>query len=221
MASIFYKLFGIIKKTVKGKKKKEEGFHDVLFGKNCSVVESRFGKYNKINENTYLYKVTYGDYSYSAMNVTIMNCEIGKFCSIAQGVSIGLGKHPVNDFVSTHPSFYSLHKQCGFSFSDAQYFDEMGFVKIGNDVWIGANAIILDDVTIGNGAVIAANSVVTKDVPCYAIVGGTPAKIIKFRFSEEDIVILEKLNWWDKDSLWLQENFKLMHNIAALKKKIK
>jgi len=151
----------------------------------------------------------------------MMNCNIGKFCSIAQDVSIGLGKHPLNDFVSTHPSFYSVHKQCGFSFSDTQYFDEMGNVTIGNDVWIGANSIILDDVIIGNGAVIAANSVVTKDVRAYAIVGGTPAKIIKYRFSEEDIVFLEKFKWWDKDHSWLQENFKLMHNISSFKKTFK
>ena len=206
-----------IKNRLWFKQNKKKVNSEVFIGKNCVITGSKFGKHNKINDYSYLYKVTYNDYTYSSMNVTIMNCNIGKFCSIAQGVCIGLGNHPLKDFVSTHPSFYSVHKQCGFSFSDAQYFNEMGTVSIGNDVWIGANAIILDNVKIGNGAVIAANSVVTKDVPAYAIVGGTPSKIIKYRFSEDDIFFLEKLEWWNKDSVWLQENFKLMHDISKLK----
>lgn len=217
--SIFIK---ILKKLLNRKKPLLDIVSEgVLIGRNCNIIDCEFGIFNKINHNTYLYKVVYGDYSYSSINVTIMNCKIGKFCSIAQGVCVGLGRHPLTDFVSTHPSFYSTHKQCGFSFSDAQYYDEMGFVSIGNDVWIGANAIILDDIKIGNGAVVAANSVVTKDVPAYAIVGGTPAKIIKYRFSDEDIIFLEKLEWWDKDVKWLQENFKLMHDISNLKKEFK
>lgn len=213
----------ILKKVLYRKKKPliDIVSDSVLIGKNCTIAESKFGIFNKIGHNTYLYKTSYGDYTYSSINVTIMNCEIGKFCSIAQGVCIGLGRHPLTDFVSTHPSFYSTHKQCGFSFSDAQYYDEMGFVAIGNDVWIGANSIILDDVKIGNGAVIAANSVVNQDVPAYAIVGGTPAKIIKYRFSDEDVNFLENLHWWDKDAEWLKENFKLMHNIGNLKKECK
>jgi acetyltransferase-like isoleucine patch superfamily enzyme len=209
------KLLSKIKNNLLSKENKSN--LEVFIGKNCVIIDTKFGKYNKVNSNTFLYKVTYEDFTYSAQNVSIMNCKIGKFCSIAPGVSIGLGRHPVNNFVSTHPSFYSVHKQCGFTFSDAQYFDEMGFVTIGSDVWIGANSIILDDVIVGNGAIIAANSVVTKDVPSYAIVGGTPAKIIKYRFSDDDITFLEKLKWWDKDSLWLQENYKSMHDIVVLK----
>lgn len=208
-------------KLFRKKKTTDRVESDVILGKNCTISSSNFGKYNKVSDDSYLYKTTYGDYTYSAQRVTIMNANIGKFCCIAQGVSIGLGKHPLTNFVSTHPAFYSLNKQCGFTFSDAQYYDEMGFVTIGNDVWIGADSIILDDVVIGNGAVIAANSVVTKDVPAYAIVGGTPAKIIKYRFSEEEIVFLENLKWWDKDSSWLQDNFMVMHNIESLKNKFK
>jgi len=191
--------------------------NNVFIGERTVVIDTVFGKNNKIGNDCFFYKVRYGNYTYNSQRVTIMNCTIGKFCSIAQGASIGLGKHPVNNFVSTHPAFYSVHKQCGKTFADQQYFDEMGHVEIGNDVWIGANSIILDDVTIGNGAIIAANSVVTKDVPAYAIVGGTPAKVLKYRFIEADIDFLENLKWWDKDLEWLQKNFKIMQDLNLLK----
>jgi len=185
---------------------------DLVIG-NSFVISAKFGSFNKVNDSSFLMNVEYGDFTYSAMNVTILNCKIGKFCSLAQGVCIGLGKHPVNNFVSTHPSFYSVHKQCGFTFADKQYFQETGFVEIGNDVWVGANSIIADDVKVGNGAIIAANSFVNTDVPAYAIVGGTPAKIIKYRFSIEQIDFLQSFEWWNKDIKWIQENYLLFHDI--------
>ncbi|MEY0719389.1 CatB-related O-acetyltransferase [Providencia alcalifaciens] len=77
--------------------------------------------------------------------------------------------------------------------------------KIGNDVWIGVNSIILDGVKIGNGAIIAAGSVVTKDIPDYAIVGGIPAKIIKYRYPPNEIKILNEISWWDLDEECLKE----------------
>jgi len=85
-------------------------------------------------------------------------------------------------------------------------------VEIKNDVWIGANAVILSGVTVGNGAVIAAGAVVTKDVPDYAIVGGVPAKIIKYRFAQEEIEILNQIKWWDWPDEKLKENRHLLRN---------
>lgn len=187
-----------------------------IIGNNTKIINTILNNNIKIGNDSYLDNVEYGDFSYNSIRVSIMNCKIGKFCSIAQGVSIGLGKHPLNQFVSTHPSFYSIHKQCGFTFVDQQKFDEMGKTIIGNDVWIGANAIIADDVKIGNGAVVAANSFVNIDVPDYAIVGGTPAKILKYRFSTEEINFLLKLKWWEKDISWLQNNKDLMLDIKLL-----
>jgi hypothetical protein len=99
--------------------------------------------------------------------------------------------------VSTSPLFFSTAKQCGTTFADSNCFKEFGNVAIGNDVWIGARVTIKDNIRVGNGAVVAAGAVVVKDVPPYAIVGGVPARIIRFRFEDNIIQQLQKLQWWD------------------------
>jgi acetyltransferase-like isoleucine patch superfamily enzyme len=136
------------------------------------------------------------DHTYISFSCTINNSEIGKFCSIASGVKIGLGKHPIN-FVSTSPLFYAKKNPLNFQIVKKTSFTEHEKVYICNDVWIGTNAVILDGITIGNGAIIGANSVVTKNVEPYSIVGGVPAKEIKKRFSKEIIEKLENLKWWN------------------------
>ena len=222
----FRKFIHFGKNLVSGKKPKtmisinhinnEISGKNVLFGEDCTIINSKFGCNNKIGSYSYLYNVEYGEFTYNSVRTTLINCSIGKFCSIAQNVSVGLGRHPLNEFVSTHPCFYSVHKQCGRTLVDKQHFNEMGFVEIGNDVWLGADSIILDDVKIGNGAVIAANSVVVDNIPAYAIVGGTPAKIIKYRFTVEEIDFLEKFKWWDKSEEWLIEHNDSMRDIKLL-----
>lgn len=127
---------------------------------------------------------------------------IGSFCSMGNNITIGPGNHPTN-WLSTSPfqynSIFLNHPEIrglgltGFSFESA------GPVEIGNDVWIGSNTTILSGVSIGHGAIIAAGSVVTKDVPPYAIVGGVPAKVIKFRFDDAIIEKLLDIKWWIYD----------------------
>lgn len=175
------------------------------------IGETHIADWVKIQRQCYFYNSSIGSYTYFAGFNSVMNAQIGKFCSIGANVCIGPGRHPL-DFVSTSPVFYSIHKQCGITFADKSYYNEMGKVKVGNDVWIGTNAVILDDVTIGDGAVIAAGAVVTKDVEPYSIVGGIPAKFIKKRFSEDVIEKLLNFQWWNKDADWLKENYKLFHN---------
>jgi len=145
-----------------------------------------------------------GSFTYTSSDCLINNTKIGKFCSIGTNVKIGLGKHPTKIFVSTHPIFYSIRKQTRTSFVDESYFEETEQIVIGNDVWIGANAIVLDGVTIGDGAIISAGAIVNKNVPPFSIYGGVPAKFIRFRFEENEIEFLKNLKWWDKDINWIK-----------------
>jgi len=119
----------------------------------------------------------------------ITNTSIGKFCSIAPKVRMGLGKHPIN-YISTSPLFYAPKNPLLFKICKSPKFDEFEPITIGNDVWIGVNVTIMDGIKVGDGAIIGANSVVTKDVEPFSIVGGVPAKEIKKRF---ETAIIEKL----------------------------
>lgn len=182
----------------------------------ANATKCKFGIYNTIYNEVSLNEVTLGDFTYIAGNTNISKTTIGKFCSIGTYCKIGLGKHPTKDFVSTHPVFFSTLKQAQVTFADRNYFDEFAYIIIGNDVWLGANVIVVDGVKIGDGAIVAAGSVVTKDIPPYAIVGGVPAKIIKYRFEKEEIEKLLQLKWWDIDVEYLKENFIKFHNIKSL-----
>lgn len=157
------------------------------------------GKYVAIHRGVTLDKVNISDFSYITGGSVITNVVIGKFCSIGPGVKIGLAPHPSRVFVSTYPGFYSENNTgCLVSFRENKIFDdEIPKTIIENDVWIGANAIISGGIHISSGAIVATGAVVVKDVPPYAVVGGNPAKIIRFRFSEEQINSLLESEWWD------------------------
>ncbi len=137
-------------------------------------------------------KYTYGYEPLCFKGAPLIN--IGAFTSIATNVNISLGNHPT-DRVSTHPFFYL--KEFGFrDDSRMEVAPKGGPVTIGHDVWIGRDVTILTGITIGHGAVIAAGAVVVKDVPPYAIVGGVPGKLIRYRFDEPTIEKLLESAWW-------------------------
>lgn len=157
------------------------------------------------------------------------NCKIGRFCSIANSVRVARGEHPTKKFVSTSPAFYLKASPVGRSFVTSDSFpsykrcpaDERYEVVIGNDVWIGQGAMLLGGIEIGNGAIIGAGAVVTKDVPPYSIVAGVPARIVRYRFEEETIRSLQKVEWWNKDEKWLEEHAYLFEDVENFFEHIK
>lgn len=147
---------------------------------------------------------------------------MGKFCSIACGTKFlfNSANHRLGSLSTyTFPLFYD---QWNTGMEVTEAWDNKGDIVIGNDVWIGYEAVILSGVTIGDGAIIGARAVVTKDVPPYTIVGGIPAKPIRKRFSDEDIEFLCKIKWWDWDVDKISESIKYIQtgNIEGLKNMI-
>jgi len=185
--------------------------------KNCS-----FGNYNTIYKYARVRDTELGDFSYIARNCQVYNTKIGKFTCIGPNVNTGMGAHPSQEFVSSHPLFYStLGQSGGLVIVEKNLFDEFPQTVIGNDVWIGNNVTIKYGVRIGDGAIIGSGAVVTKDVEPYSVVGGVPAKIIKYRFSPEEIDFLDKFRWWDKDLDWIRTNKELFIDIRSFMAKHK
>ena len=185
----------------------------LTFGRDVQIKESQFGRFVQLADNVNVFHCSIGDYSYLERGCAAAYAQIGKFCSIAGGTYIGLGVHPSRDVVSTHPAFYSTGRGLAQSFADRDYLEEYAPCNLGNDVWIGTAAVIRGGMTIGDGAIVGAGAVVTKDVPPYAIVGGVPAKLIRYRFEPQVIEFLVKFKWWDRDDKWLRANFKKFHNV--------
>jgi len=183
--------------------------------RHCSLREAVFGKYSTVLDGASLQHVTLGDFSYVSYNSILVNTTIGKFCSIGSNIQIGLAPHPVRDFVSTYPAFYSKSNTgCVMNFrSESVFVDAVPETRLEHDVWIGTNVIIPGGIAIGTGAVVAAGAVVTRDVPPYAVVGGNPAKLIRHRFPDDVINTLLQSEWWNWPIEKIQRNVDEFCNI--------
>ncbi len=184
---------------------------------------------SKVHNNVY-FRGHLGRYSYIAHDSSL-TANIGSFTSIGSFVRSTPARHAYTyPYVSTSPCFFSLYKetQCGesfatkFKFKDEVYVDEKNkiAVKIGSDCWIGDGVFLVGGIVIGDGAIVLAHAVVTKSVPPYAIVGGVPAKIIRYRYDESIIKRLIGIRWWDMDEQWLKDNWELFSNIDIFFDKI-
>ncbi len=140
-----------------------------------------------------------GKQTYSAPDLYVANPEetvIGSFTSIGNGVRLGHGTHP-QSYLSTSPYFYLNWLKYKTSLTPTHgEWEHLAPIRVGSDVWIGDNVVVKNGVTIGHGAIIGAKALVTKDVPPYAVMGGVPAKILKYRFTADIIEKLLKLKWW-------------------------
>ncbi|MES2730994.1 MAG: DapH/DapD/GlmU-related protein [Bacteroidota bacterium] len=182
----------------------------------CRIHKSQVGSWTELGPNTSLSEASFGDYSYTAGNVSIIYAEVGKFCSIANSTRINPGNHP-QWRVTQHHSTYRRVKY-GFDVVDDEEFFQWRRdhpCSIGHDVWIGHGAIIMPGVKIGTGAVIGSGAVVTKDIGPYEVAVGVAAKVIKKRFPEETIEKLLAIAWWDWDRPTLVERFKELLDISA------
>lgn len=183
---------------------KEGNIHE-----NVSVINSSFSDYVEIGPYSTLENVTMGNYSYCGEYCILQNVEIKNMVNIAAMVRIGAPQHPMNRPTLHH--FTYRRRMYGFDCVDDDEFFQArrdNKVIVGNDVWIGHGAIIREGITIGDGAIIGSGAVVTKDVGDYEIVGGVPAKRIRYRFSEETINKLKNIKFWNWSYEKIKKNFK-------------
>lgn len=174
----------------------------------------------KVDKNAYIYRgvkakgSVIGAYTYIAANTEIENAEIGKYCSIADHCRIGMSGHSLV-FLSTSPIFTQRVNALQEKWVEKDVFEHKSDeerVCLGNDVWVGSHVLIKGGVKVGDGACIAAGAVVVKNVPPYAIVGGVPAKLIRYRFSPEIIDRLVKVQWWALPEEQIKNNIHLFQS---------
>jgi virginiamycin A acetyltransferase len=181
-----------------------------IVGDSSRVDESNLEQNIRIDRLNHIANSKCGRFSYTGQSTVIMFAEVKAFSSISWNVTIGPANHNYHN-VTQHSFLYN-------NSDEIRKINEIAYDRfekpcvIGNDVWIGCNSTILRNVEIGDGAVIGANALVNKDVPPYAIVGGVPARVIKYRFDKEIIDLLLKIKWWEWDLEKIKDNYSFFSN---------
>lgn len=163
-----------------------------VIGDECDLVRVEMAECSEFGRRNLIRSTRIGFGSYTGTNTIIKNAEIGSYCSIAWNVSIGGGNHDMSAASTYTP--YWWKRTLGLTLRDDRC---SARCEIGSDVWIGSGANIVTGVKVGNGAVLGAGAVVVKDVPPYSIMGGVPARLIRYRFDEEICERLLRIAWWD------------------------
>ncbi len=165
----------------------------------ATLVDCTLGKWTEVMAQVTMREVTFGDYSYIVRGGNAVWSTIGKFCSIAEGARINPGNHATWRASQHHFTYRAA--QFGLGEDDDTFFQwrRDHWVTIGHDVWIGHGVTLLPGVTVGTGAVIGAGAVVSKAVAPYEIVGGVPARHLKWRFTPPQAEALQQIAWWDWD----------------------
>lgn len=167
-----------------------------------TVVLGKVGKGNRFERDARVESVAeIGNHNYFSFRVMIGNARIANYCSFGPDVKIGQSQHSVDYFTTSQKV---SRRAIGFSMLKNK-------AEIGNDVWLGANVVVMQGVKIGDGAVVGANAVVTKDIPPYAIAVGIPAKVVRYRFPEETVYALKQSKWWDYD---VEQACEILKNIT-------
>lgn len=189
---------------------------DPVIHRTSTIHNCKMGVYSEVMAGCYCKEITLGNYSYLATDVKAIWCEIGHFTSIASHCVINPGNHPYHRVTQSHCTY--RRKQYGFADTDDDEFFQWrkdSKVTIGNDVWMGHGVYVMPGATISDGAVVAAGSVVTRNNPIrpYEIVAGSPAKMVKKRFSDDIIEKLLFIKFWNWDRAKLEENFDLFNDL--------
>jgi acetyltransferase-like isoleucine patch superfamily enzyme len=192
------------------------------------IKKSTFLGNNAVGNKSIVLNCKVGKGTYFGNNCNFTDTKVESFCSIGNQVEIIAAQHPIKEYISTSPLFYTTRRMWCKPYIGREKFSNFKYVEgtkykaiIGNDVWIGDHVIILEGIRIGDGYVIAAGAVVTKNVEPYEIVGGVPAKHISYRFDSKIIDAIIQIQWWKKTDEWLLKNAELFSDIDLFIKEFK
>ena len=196
--------------------------YKVIVGKGVRIhKETNFEGKNRVGDYTDVALSRVGRGSYLGKRCRLTRSHIGRYTSIADEVILVTGRHPMREFISTSPMFYSQVFGGGWTYVDREYFSPYKYVddeqrwsiKIGNDVWIGRGVKLFEGITIGDGVVVGAFSLVTKDLEPYGIYVGSPAKLVGYRYERDFINMLVKYEWWNKEEDWIEKHADLFRDV--------